>query len=106
MSETRNPIFWYQGLFLQPQHFQQAERYAEGLLEPLRDGISPFFHGVRQLQLQEAAVQKVAAAAAALGRKVSPAFPSPLKGPKGNQEYFLQVIRPEAAPDSLDKPHA
>ena len=59
---------------------------------------------VRDPQLQEAAVQKVAAAAAALGLKVSPAFPSPLKGPKGNQEYFLQVIRPEAAADSLDKP--
>ena len=60
---------------------------------------------VRDPQLQEAAVQKVAAAAAALGLKVSPAFPSPLKGPKGNQEYFLLVIRPETAPDSLDKPH-
>jgi predicted rRNA methylase YqxC with S4 and FtsJ domains len=56
--------------------------------------------------LQEAAVQKVAAAALALGLEVSPAFPSPLKGPKGNQEYFLHVIRPEAAPDSLDKPRA
>ena len=59
---------------------------------------------VRDPRLQEAAVQKVAAAAAALGLKVSPAFPSPLKGPKGNQEYFLYVIRPEAAADSLDKP--
>jgi 23S rRNA (cytidine1920-2'-O)/16S rRNA (cytidine1409-2'-O)-methyltransferase len=59
---------------------------------------------VRDPQLQEAAVQKVAAAALALGLKVSPAFPSPLKGPKGNQEYFLYVIRPEAAADSLDKP--
>jgi 23S rRNA (cytidine1920-2'-O)/16S rRNA (cytidine1409-2'-O)-methyltransferase len=59
---------------------------------------------VRDPRLQEAAVQKVAAAALALGLKVSPAFPSPLKGPKGNQEYFLYVIRPEAAADSLDKP--
>jgi 23S rRNA (cytidine1920-2'-O)/16S rRNA (cytidine1409-2'-O)-methyltransferase len=59
---------------------------------------------VRDPQLQEAAIQKVAAAALALGLQVSPAFPSPLKGPKGNQEYFLYVIRPEAATDSLDKP--
>jgi 23S rRNA (cytidine1920-2'-O)/16S rRNA (cytidine1409-2'-O)-methyltransferase len=59
---------------------------------------------VRDPQLQQAAVQKVAAAAAALGLQVSPAFPSSLKGPKGNQEYFLYVIRPGAAADSLDKP--
>jgi len=59
---------------------------------------------VRDPQLQEAAVQKVAAAAAALGLQVSPAFPSPLKGPKGNQEYFLHLISPGAAADSLDKP--
>jgi len=59
---------------------------------------------VRDPQLQQAAVQKVAAAALALGLQVSPAFPSPLKGPKGNQEYFLYVIRPGAAADSLDKP--
>ena len=38
----------------------------------------------------------MARAAAALGFKVSPAFPSPLKGPKGNQEYFLYLIAPEA----------
>jgi len=59
---------------------------------------------VRDPRLQQAAVQKVADAAAALGLQVSPAFPSPLKGPKGNQEYFLYVIRPGAAADSLDKP--
>jgi 23S rRNA (cytidine1920-2'-O)/16S rRNA (cytidine1409-2'-O)-methyltransferase len=59
---------------------------------------------VRDPQLQEAAVQKVAAAAAALGLKVSPAFPAPLKGPKGNQEYFLHLIRQGAASESLDKP--
>lgn len=48
---------------------------------------------VRDLELQEAAVAQVAAAAAALGLEVSPAFPSPLKGPKGNQEYFLYLVR-------------
>jgi 23S rRNA (cytidine1920-2'-O)/16S rRNA (cytidine1409-2'-O)-methyltransferase len=47
---------------------------------------------VRDLKLQQEAVQRVAAAAAALGFTVSPAFPSPLKGPKGNQEYFLYLI--------------
>ena len=60
---------------------------------------------VRDLQLQQAAVQRVAAAAAALGLKVSPAFPSTLKGPKGNQEYFLYLIRPTEPPEPIDKPH-
>ncbi len=52
---------------------------------------------VRDPALQQQAVQRVAVAAAALGFAVSPAFPSPLKGPKGNQEYFLHLILPAAA---------
>ncbi len=56
---------------------------------------------VRDPVLQQAAVQRVAAAAASLGFKESPAFPSPLKGPKGNQEYFLYLIGPEAHPPVL-----
>jgi 23S rRNA (cytidine1920-2'-O)/16S rRNA (cytidine1409-2'-O)-methyltransferase len=59
---------------------------------------------VRDPELQQAAVQRVAAAAAALSLQVSPAFPSPLKGPKGNQEYFLHLIRQGQVPDSIDKP--
>jgi 23S rRNA (cytidine1920-2'-O)/16S rRNA (cytidine1409-2'-O)-methyltransferase len=59
---------------------------------------------VRDLELQQAAVAHVAAAATALGLKVSPAFPSPLKGPKGNQEYFLHLILPTGPPEPIDKP--
>jgi 23S rRNA (cytidine1920-2'-O)/16S rRNA (cytidine1409-2'-O)-methyltransferase len=44
---------------------------------------------VRDPKLQQEAVDKVARAGRDLGLAVSPAFPSPLKGPKGNQEYFL-----------------
>jgi 23S rRNA (cytidine1920-2'-O)/16S rRNA (cytidine1409-2'-O)-methyltransferase len=58
---------------------------------------------VRDPQLQMAAVHRVAAAAADLGFKVSPAFPSPLKGPKGNQEYFLYLIRQDDSSESIDK---
>ena len=49
---------------------------------------------VREPKVQQEAVDKVTKAAVALGMKVSPAFPSPLKGPKGNQEYFLYLIAP------------
>ena len=48
---------------------------------------------VRDPALQNEAVDKVAQAAADLGFRVSPAFPSPLKGPKGNQEFFLSCTR-------------
>jgi 23S rRNA (cytidine1920-2'-O)/16S rRNA (cytidine1409-2'-O)-methyltransferase len=51
---------------------------------------------VREVELQQEAVAKVAAAAVSLGFQVSPAFASPLKGPKGNQEYFLYLIAPGA----------
>ena len=59
---------------------------------------------VRDLELQQAAVARVAAAAVALGLKVSPAFPSSLKGPKGNQEYFLYLICQVESPAPIDKP--
>jgi len=58
---------------------------------------------VRDPARQRQAVAKVAAAAAALGFQVSPAFPSPLKGPKGNQEYFLYLIAPEKQPGAADQ---
>jgi 23S rRNA (cytidine1920-2'-O)/16S rRNA (cytidine1409-2'-O)-methyltransferase len=62
---------------------------------------------VRDPALQRQAVEKVAACARELGLEVRPAFPAPLKGPKGNQEYFLHLTRPkpEAPPPVfVDKP--
>jgi 23S rRNA (cytidine1920-2'-O)/16S rRNA (cytidine1409-2'-O)-methyltransferase len=49
---------------------------------------------VRDEKLQQAAVAKVAQAAQNRGFKVSPPYPSALKGPKGNQEYFLHLTAP------------
>ncbi len=46
---------------------------------------------VRDPALQQEAVARVAQAAADLGLQVNPPFPSSLKGPKGNQEYFLYL---------------
>jgi 23S rRNA (cytidine1920-2'-O)/16S rRNA (cytidine1409-2'-O)-methyltransferase len=46
---------------------------------------------VRDLRLQQEAVAKVARAARTLGLAASDGFPSPLKGPKGNQEWFLHL---------------
>ena len=49
---------------------------------------------VRDPQAQQAAVDKVAACLQELGLVVSGAAPSPLKGPKGNQEFFLLARKP------------
>ncbi len=46
---------------------------------------------VRDPALQQEAVAKVAQAARGLGLAAGEGFPSPLKGPKGNQEYFLYL---------------
>jgi 23S rRNA (cytidine1920-2'-O)/16S rRNA (cytidine1409-2'-O)-methyltransferase len=46
---------------------------------------------VRDVRLQQEAVARVARAARSLGLTASEGFPSPIKGPKGNQEWFLHL---------------
>ncbi len=46
------PLFWHQGLFLQPQHLQLTTRYAEGLNLPLKSYLQPHFWGVGSWQVQ------------------------------------------------------
>jgi len=58
MTEPHRPLFWHQGLFLQPQHFQQLERYGRSLLGPLLRYACPCFWGVRRLRVQEEALKK------------------------------------------------
>lgn len=40
------PIFWHQGLFLQPQHFQLSEQYHDARLYPYQTFMQPHFWGV------------------------------------------------------------
>jgi type VI secretion system protein ImpJ len=40
------PLFWHQGLFLQPQHFQQLDLYTSSLNVPLQTYGMPWFWGV------------------------------------------------------------
>jgi type VI secretion system protein ImpJ len=44
--EIIKPVFWYQGLFLQPQHFQLMEQYRDALLNRLVLRHHPHFWGV------------------------------------------------------------
>ena len=50
------PLFWHQGLFLQPHHFQQQDLYFQSLLAPYQRFIQPHLWGVGDLDIQESAL--------------------------------------------------
>ncbi len=54
--DTAKPLFWHQGLFIQPQHFQLADRHGASLLAPLYDFVSPCLWGVGTMVIQKAAL--------------------------------------------------
>lgn len=51
------PLFWHQGLFLQPQHFQLMDRYDQSLLTPYNKYLSPSFWGVCEMEVRRAALE-------------------------------------------------
>jgi type VI secretion system protein ImpJ len=50
------PLFWHQGLFLQPQHLQLGSRYQEELNLPLKQYLQPHFWGVGRSSVPAAAL--------------------------------------------------
>jgi type VI secretion system protein ImpJ len=50
------PLFWHQGLFLQPQHFQMEGLHSRSLLAPFHSFQAPHFWGVGELEIQKAAL--------------------------------------------------
>ncbi len=50
------PLFWHQGIFLQPQHFQLLDRACQGLFEPYRHYLVPDFWGVGSMEILEGAL--------------------------------------------------
>ena len=46
-------VLWSEGLFLQPHHFQQADRYMESLVAGLARRVSPYAWGVSALEIDE-----------------------------------------------------
>jgi len=50
--DSNKPVFWHQGLFLQPQHFQLAEQYQQSQLYPYHTYQMPHFWGVCTLEMQ------------------------------------------------------
>jgi type VI secretion system protein ImpJ len=54
--EPLHPIFWGQGMFLQPQHFQQQDRYHEARVCRSLHWLAPFAWGINFLVLCAAAL--------------------------------------------------
>lgn len=52
------PLFWHQGLFLQPQHFQLADLHQLHRLKALRQYGQPYFWGVSGLDIREGALER------------------------------------------------
>ncbi len=50
------PLFWHQGLFLQPQHLQLADLHVQSLLTPVYRYLCPYPWGVGELEIQAAAL--------------------------------------------------
>jgi type VI secretion system protein ImpJ len=46
-------VLWTEGLFLQPQHLQQADRYVEQLVSGAVRRIGPYLWGVSELEIDE-----------------------------------------------------
>lgn len=55
--DIQRPIFWHQGLFLQPHHFQQNDLYVQGLQAPLRKFLSPYFWGIAGFEYSKGALE-------------------------------------------------
>lgn len=55
--EPLRPILWEQGMFLQPQHFQQQDCYHEARLRRYLRLFQPFCWGVRSLLINETALR-------------------------------------------------
>ena len=50
------PVFWHQGLFLQPHHFQLLDRSVQMLLNPVGDYLAPHFWGVAGMEIRQASL--------------------------------------------------
>ncbi|MFP4667966.1 MAG: type VI secretion system baseplate subunit TssK [Desulfobacterales bacterium] len=55
--KSKCPLYWHQGLFLQPHHFQQFDQYQQSLLIPLKEQLTPFFWGIIESRINKEALK-------------------------------------------------
>ncbi len=54
-KKPQKSLFWHQGLFLQPQHFQYSDLYHQTSYYPMIEIANPYFWGVARLEINEGA---------------------------------------------------
>lgn len=54
--DIQKPLFWHQGLFLQPQHFQLLELSFQSLLAPFYQFLTPHFYGTGEIEIQKSSL--------------------------------------------------
>lgn len=54
--EEQQAIYWHQGMFMQPQHFQMADLHNQFRSKPLMDAGLPYFWGVGALHINTSSV--------------------------------------------------
>lgn len=54
--DIQRPLFWHQGLFLQPQHFQLLELSLRTHLSSVHNNLQPHFWGTGEIGIQQAAL--------------------------------------------------
>lgn len=52
--DIQKPLYWHQGLFLQPQHFQLLDLFHQSLLSPFRQFMTPHFWGISKIEIHKA----------------------------------------------------
>jgi len=89
-----NRVVWSEGLFLRPQHFQQAERYLERLTGQRLDAVFPYAAGFTKLQVDHELLKigKIAVVAA------EGVFPD---GTPFNIPFEADTPEPFAVPDDV-----
>lgn len=53
---AQRPVHWYEGMFLQPQHLQAADRHTSQAIRQSEDWFHPFNWGLRYLELDRDAI--------------------------------------------------
>ena len=49
-------VIWKEGMFLQPQHFQQAERYMLDIMNDRLKALMPYYYGIAEVQVDRDAL--------------------------------------------------
>ncbi len=55
-DHSAKPIFWHEGLFLQPHHFQWQDLYFQSLIEPLNRYVQPSMWGTGRIAIHAEAL--------------------------------------------------